>query len=104
YYYKNDMQANFAIGYDSPAPDAPLQSHINDLALRGSPAGGGYASARDLLAFAQVLAGDNLLKPETMETLWQPRTHEQAGFDYGYLWGTNAVNGRRWVGHNGGSP
>jgi len=104
HYTKDDREAGIAIGYDSPAPGAPMEPNTPWLGRRGSAAGGGYASANDLLRFAQALDAGVLLPREKLEVLWHPerRGAEQEG--YGYLWGVGDLNGRRWVGHNGGAP
>jgi D-alanyl-D-alanine carboxypeptidase len=41
---------------------------------RGGPAGGGYASARDLLRFRSALLGGRLLRPATVDQLLTPIT------------------------------
>ena len=53
---KDSLPANTAIGYtrgggDNPSPSAPLRRNTDELPGRGSAAGGGYATAADLLHF-----------------------------------------------------
>lgn len=74
------------------------------MGLRGSPAGGGYASAQDLLRFSKALADGRLLSREWLERIWNPRRDGPEDRGYAYLWGTGVTNGKRWVGHNGGAP
>ena len=54
----------FALGY---APDE--SKNWNGLPLRGTPAGGAYATAPDLLSFHKALATGVLVKPETLKRL-----------------------------------
>lgn len=58
HYALDSLPANTAIGYtrgdeDAP-PTAPLRPNTDELPGRGSAAGGGYATARDLFRFAQA--------------------------------------------------
>lgn len=104
HYLMTDESAGFAIGYHRESPDGPFVPNTDILGLRGSAAGGGYASANDLLAFARALDSETLLDRKWLEELWKPRNGEDRGFGYGYLWGTGIEGGKRWVGHNGGAP
>ena len=54
----------FALGY---APDE--SKNWNGRPLRGTPAGGAYATAPDLLSFHKALATGVLVKPETLKRL-----------------------------------
>lgn len=102
HYLSSDREAGFAIGYESR--DGKLQSTLDGLGLRGSPAGGGYASARDLWRFAKAMRDDLLLPREIRDTLWSSQVVLPGGMHYGYLFGMDEANGSRWTGHNGGSP
>jgi CubicO group peptidase (beta-lactamase class C family) len=102
HYHRNDKAAKFALGY-LRAKDGSWQDNTAQLSLRGSAAGGGYASARDLLAFANALGEERLLPRQQLETLWTPRG-DTGPIGYGYLFGVGSPSGRRWVGHNGGAP
>jgi CubicO group peptidase (beta-lactamase class C family) len=98
HYLKSDATAGFAIGYQADGTD-----NIGRLALRGSPAGGGYASARDLLLFANALLDGKLVKPQTfalMTTGHAPMGPEMA---YGYGFGVTAKPEKHF-GHDGGTP
>lgn len=102
HYRRDDSEAGFAVGY-TRAEDGSWRDHRAGLSLRGSAAGGGYASARDLHAFSRALADGRLLPREKLETLWQ--AHVQTGpMGYGYLFSVGDRPGRRFVGHNGGAP
>jgi CubicO group peptidase (beta-lactamase class C family) len=96
---------NLAIGYarERTASGAQWRANTLEHVVRGGPAGGGYSTARDLLAFAEALRGGTLVSPATRERLWSPRPDlrsEQYGL--GFALGTDPL-GRR-VGHSGGFP
>ena len=102
HYQTADKAAGLAVGYFQ-GPDG-LVGNSEQLGLMGSPAGGGYASANDLLLFSNALASGKLLDRDTLEQMWTPYAELGPDFGYGYLWGIGSLNDRRWVGHNGGSP
>jgi CubicO group peptidase (beta-lactamase class C family) len=102
HFRSDDTEAGFAVGY-LPDGQGGWQDNFHDLGLRGSAAGGGYASARDLRAFSRALSQERLLSKDQLETLWKPQT--KAGpVGYGYLFAVGNSAGHRWVGHNGGAP
>lgn len=101
HYRADDLEAGFALGYVRTA-DGRWQDNRLDRSVRGSAAGGGYASARDLHAFSRALADERLLTRAQLEILWT--SHIQPGpVGYGYLFSVGTTSGRRWVGHNGGA-
>lgn len=106
YLLTRQAEAGFARAYVRSSPDAPWTSDEPMQGLRGTPAGGGYSSAEDLLRFSRALLAGKLLPRERLEALWTPhvplRDMGPLEFGYGYLWGIEVVNGVRWVGHNGG--
>ena len=67
--------------------------------LRGGPAGGGYSTAADLLAFATAMRENRLVRQETRDLLWSPKP-ELKSPEYGYGFGIE--DGGRTVGHTGG--
>jgi CubicO group peptidase (beta-lactamase class C family) len=70
--------------------------------IRGGPAGGGYSTVRDLLAFAEAVRSGRLVSPATAERLWTPRPDlgsPEYGFGFGV--GRDAALGRS-AGHSGG--
>lgn len=102
HYRRDDTSAGVARGYLKGA-DGQWQDNESDLGLRGSAAGGGYASANDLLAFSRALSAERLLPRAQLETLWT--AHTQPGpIGYGYLFSVGNTAGHRWVGHDGGAP
>lgn len=102
HYRRDDTAAGIALGY-LKAEDGRWQDNGSDLSLRGSAAGGGYASANDLRAFSRALSDGRLLSRAGLDTLWTPQ--QQTGpMGYGYLFAIGGTPERRWVGHNGGAP
>lgn len=72
------------------------------LPLRGTAAGGGYSTARDMLKFAEALENGKLLPP----ALKVEATHFQTkgkwyGFGFAVFGGTGPAY---WYGHGGGAP
>lgn len=102
HFRRDDRQAGFALGYMKTAAGG-WRDNGSELSLRGSAAGGGYASARDLHAFARALMQERLLTRAQLETLWEPRM-QTGPIGYGYLFSVGNTSGRRWVGHDGGAP
>jgi CubicO group peptidase (beta-lactamase class C family) len=99
---RDDAKSGVALGY-LQTKEGDWQDNGSTLSLRGSAAGGGYASVRDLLAFSRALSNERLLTRAQLETLWTP--HNRMGpMGYGYLFSIGGTPGRRWVGHNGGAP
>lgn len=68
-------------------------------------AGGGFLSTpSDLVRFGFGMLDDDLLKPETRKMLWTPLELESGkSTGYGLGWGVDTVDGRRVIGHGGGS-
>jgi CubicO group peptidase (beta-lactamase class C family) len=84
-------------------PSGPRRANTDRLPARGSPAGGGYATAGDLLRFANALLGNRLLDRDTTELLLAGKVDTPWG-KYGYGFGERSIGGKRVVGHNGGFP
>jgi CubicO group peptidase (beta-lactamase class C family) len=96
---------NLAIGYGRErTPSGPRwRANTFEHVIRGGPAGGGYSTARDLLAFAEALRRGALVTPLTRERLWTPKPElSSPEYGFGFDVGTDAL-GRR-VGHSGGFP
>ena len=97
---------NLAIGYsrERTASGAQWRANTFDHVIRGGPAGGGYSTARDLLAFAEAMR-----KGQARE-----RGHRRSGsgrrspscgspeYGFGFGVGTDALG--RTAGHSGGFP
>ena len=75
---------------------------VNKMAVtarRGGPAGGGIASALDLINLANAMNAGRIMKPETLR-LHTGRKPELGSPMYGYGFGVQ-TNGRPFVGHGG---
>jgi CubicO group peptidase (beta-lactamase class C family) len=96
HFRNGDPASGVALGYDREGAIAPL-------ALRGSPAGGGYASANDLLRFATALEDGTLVRKDTLARMTTGRATMGEDIAYGYGFGVSAGRQRHY-GHDGGSP
>lgn len=111
WYAVDDVVPNRAIGYVPPAASKAAglgtgwHSNVLLLGARGTSAGGGYATAPDLLRFARALAGGKLVKPATLDALLTPRVRFPVGGDYAYGFIVHrGKDGKRLYGHAGGFP
>ena len=96
-FYPHDGLPSFAaVGY---LPDGT--PNTSSLPPVGSSAGGCYASARDLFAFADALASGSILSPELVREITTPKAATPRGH-YGYGFGIKGDPPR--IGHNGGGP
>jgi CubicO group peptidase (beta-lactamase class C family) len=93
---------NLAVGYERALTadgEAAWRNNIFQHVLRGGPAGGGYSTAADLLAFANALRSDRLVKRETRDRLWSPKPELQSPtYGYGFI----LEDDGNTVGHSGG--
>ena len=87
-----------ARAYTRKDAGAPWTDAADTLPYRGTAAGGGYSTARDLLKFARALQSGKLLSP----TLLAEATRNQ-GPGYGYGFGVGAEQGVPTYGHGGGA-
>jgi D-alanyl-D-alanine carboxypeptidase len=108
---KDERVPNMAIGYTrmNPSgaadPSAPRQENLDMRPLKGSPAGGTYSTAEDLLKFAGALRGDKLLSRKFTELVTTGKVEAGGPIGkYGYGFGDKVFNGMHIVGHNGGGP
>lgn len=101
---------NLAIGYthlDYNGSELPADVWRNNLFLhvnKGGPAGGGYSTVEDLLAFDQALRHNKLLKQETFEKMITGVSQRRENVRYACLFENKTVNGQTIVGHGGGAP
>ncbi|HTA64487.1 MAG TPA: serine hydrolase domain-containing protein [Xanthomonadaceae bacterium] len=76
----------------------------------GSPAGGVFSTAADMQRFAHALLEDKLLSAATRNALTSPQIVAFPAKDgrpelgYGMGFGVGSEAGKRWFGHNGGTP
>jgi len=105
-YTTDDVVENLALGYLRPGEGGPgWRTNQSLRGLRGTPAGGGYSSCDELLAFASALIGERLLSPETTEALLTPRVKAPFGGEYAFGFAIeNAPGGGTVVSHTGGFP
>lgn len=82
-----------ATGYTRRDSDMPWQANTPGLPHRGTSAGGGYSTVRDLLAFVEALRAYKLLGEANTRRMLQ-----------GYALRNELGDGSGFVGHNGGSP
>jgi len=99
----DDPVENVAVGYawfdDDPLGLRPRRPNWAYLGRRGTPAGGGYSTAADMVRFSQALRGGRLVRSETAARL----TAVQNGLPhYGYGFQLSTIGGRDVVGHDGG--
>ena len=96
HYAKSDRVANMANGYTlggphaAPKASAELTNNDSTRPMRGSPAGGGYSTLADLLAFTRALRDQKLVKAD--------------GLGRGFEELVPAPDGRMGLGIGGGAP
>lgn len=108
-YELTEVVPNLAVGYgrfeDDPLGVDPRRSNIAFLPWKGSPAGGGYSTAPDLLKFAQALRAHKLLGAQMTELITGPKTPLTGAprpGHYGYGFVIEKVAGKEVRGHGGG--
>lgn len=74
------------------------------LPYRGTAAGGGWSTARDLLAFGNALQRAELLDAKHTREMTTGKVKIAPGVAYGYGIGDMTIDGVRCIGHNGGFP
>lgn len=78
---------NLAHGYHPERSDAGTRYRDNlfEHVVKGGPAGGGYSTAPDLLAFARALEENRLVSPETTRILTTAKPElSSPGYGYGF--------------------
>lgn len=100
----DDRKAGFATGYYREPGQTEWQSNLSMMGRKGSPGGGGYASANDLLRFSRALSNEKLLGAEQLAILTRGKVRMGPDASYAYLFGDHESNGHRYFGHNGGAP
>ena len=100
---------NLAVGYTHMGYDGSMEkdrwrTNYYMHAVKGGPAGGGYSTVEDLLAFATALKNHVLLNEAYTDTVITGKVETGPGDKYAYLFGDKRENGHRIVGHGGGAP
>ncbi len=98
---------NLAIGYtpdrrreDGQMLPGKLRNNLYLHVVKGGPAGGGFSTVEDLIAFGQALRQAKLVPPSQVATL--TTSHGGPNPDYAYGFHLEMLDGQRIVGHNGG--
>ncbi len=94
---------DLSIGYTKGEGDS-WQRNTFLLPYRGTSAGGGYTTVRDLLRFANSLRENRLLDAYYTNLLTTGRVDMPLGGRYAYGFQDRRVNGSHCFGHSGGSP
>jgi CubicO group peptidase (beta-lactamase class C family) len=95
--------AGVSVGYTRPGPNNPNGENWGPIEKHSGPAGGAFATAADIVAFSRAWLGGKLASLPTVATF----TSEQVDLGpmkYGFGFGVGAMNGQRFIGHNGGAP
>jgi CubicO group peptidase (beta-lactamase class C family) len=97
---------NRSIGYTRTDAAATLGPNFDTLSYRGTPAGGGYSTVGDLVAFATALSRHKLLTPSFTELLTTGKIEYpgESGLKYAYGFEDGTNSGARAIGHAGGAP
>jgi D-alanyl-D-alanine carboxypeptidase len=102
-YELNVPVPQLAMGYSRSA-DVPgqLLSNLYTIPFKGSPAGGSYSTAEDLLKFANALMSHKLLSAADTDTLTTGKV-DYGNRRYAYGFTEETANGHRLIGHGGGN-
>ena len=99
---------NLAIGYTTLDADGAetgvVRENTSLMPVRGTPAGGAYSTALDLLHFVPALLDHRLLSPESTALLLRGKVELRPGLSYAYGLFDKIVEGERVIGHTGGAP
>ena len=102
-YAIDDPVENLAVGYgwfdDDPLGVNPRRPNWAFLGMRGTPCGGFYSTAGDMVRFALALRAGKLVGPARVERL---TTAKNGLGEYGYGFQVKQENGHAIVGHDGG--
>ncbi|MDO8297724.1 MAG: serine hydrolase domain-containing protein [Caulobacter sp.] len=101
---QEDITQNLAIGYFREGAFATSwKANWMTLPFKGSPAGGGYSTNRDLLRFAGALRAGRLVGTATLQKMFDDGVPVGPGA-YAAGFGDRQSNGRHIRGHAGGAP
>jgi CubicO group peptidase (beta-lactamase class C family) len=102
-YESHGSVPDMAIGYEKvcEGDSMVLKNNRSRIPMTATPAGTAYATAKDLLQFAQAMRSDALVTSQTRKVLFAPKV-ELNSPGYGFGFRVRSVGGRRTVGHTGG--
>jgi CubicO group peptidase (beta-lactamase class C family) len=108
-YSLDENVPNRATGYTSSdqtgrRTSGERRENYPGIEIKGSPAGGGYSTAEDMLKFAHALTNNKLLGAKYTEVLLSGKQPMGPDVKYAYGFGDHILNGHRFVGHGGGAP
>ena len=99
---------NLAIGYTTQDAEGNQTGELTEntplMPVKGTPAGGGYSTAIDLLNFGEALLGYRLLSPESTEQLLEGKVAIRENVSYAYGFMDKLIASQRVVGHGGNAP
>jgi D-alanyl-D-alanine carboxypeptidase len=101
---EEDGVSGRVVAYMRSSRKAPWVSAGDTLPWRGTAAGGGDSTVKDLLAFANALTSHRLLDAEHLELVTTSRAPASTDVSYGYGFGIDTIAGMRCFGHGGGAP
>lgn len=103
FYELDRPEPDVAIGYVKEYEDEKFIWRNNVLAcqIKGTPAGGAYATVDDLLKFERALKNNTLVSEKSREILFTAKKELNAS-SYGYGFRVRQFNQHRKVGHTGG--
>ncbi|MFH1690784.1 MAG: serine hydrolase domain-containing protein, partial [Candidatus Eisenbacteria bacterium] len=94
---------NLAIGYwPSDECAGGWKNNLYEHVIRGGPAGGGFSTAPDLIAFARALEKGLLLSRASRELMWTEQFDAERPYGYGYGFSLREGPAGKVVGHGGG--
>ena len=93
-----------AVGYGKPNGAPEAVENWDFIEQRSSPAGGGYASAADLVAFSRALWSGKLVGKSLVDEFTTGKVAMGPQMQYAFGFGVGSIGGWRHVGHNGGFP
>jgi CubicO group peptidase (beta-lactamase class C family) len=95
---------DLSIGYTTMDVNKTAQANTDTLPYRGIPAGMGYSTVRDLLAFAMALQQHKLLDSHYTSLMKTGNVEMPRDGSYGYGLMVHPLNGITCIGHAGGYP
>jgi CubicO group peptidase (beta-lactamase class C family) len=99
---EDESVADRSVGY-TQMRGAAWQPNTDTLPYRGTSAGGGYSTVRDLLRFANALQKHMLLDAQYTQMMTTGKVTTPVG-KYGFGFDERAINGTHCFGHSGGAP